>query len=140
MARVARNGADWRPTMSRIEDIKAECEKAKTERWAVKRNCPGFALQALHDYIPYLLSEVERLTALSQNGQSAIDTNLRLVKEIKRLTVKLQVYKQQEKQTEPYELSCDGCEHKPDMPSHVRCQGCARMYVDKYIHKPSQQP
>lgn len=27
---------------------------------------------------------------------------------------------------------CSGCEYEKDMPSHVMCQGCARMYVDKY--------
>lgn len=29
---------------------------------------------------------------------------------------------------------CAGCKYEKDMPSHIKCQGCARMYVDKYEH------
>lgn len=32
-----------------------------------------------------------------------------------------------------YISPCIGCKFEPDMPSHVKCCGCARMYPDRYI-------
>ena len=33
-------------------------------------------------------------------------------------------------------LKCDGCIYEPHCPSEVHCQGCARIYVDKWTAKP----
>ena len=30
---------------------------------------------------------------------------------------------------------CDGCKYEWAVPSHEKCQGCARMYIDNYSRK-----
>ena len=32
-------------------------------------------------------------------------------------------------------MTCKGCVYEPDLPSHVRCQGCARVYTDHYTRR-----
>lgn len=27
---------------------------------------------------------------------------------------------------------CVGCKYEKDVPSHIKCHGCARIYVDRY--------
>ena|GEM_PF-4714816 len=61
--------------MSKIEEIRARLESAS----------PTEFLVYIRGDVAYLLDEIARLTVLVQNGQSAIDANMRLAEKIKTL-------------------------------------------------------
>ena len=43
----------------RIEEIKAICERAKQERWHIKKNGSTFSFQAINQIIPELITALE---------------------------------------------------------------------------------
>lgn len=75
--------------MGRIDEIRAKHEAVMRVPNRLIRTDVEFIRLLLGD-IALLLSEYDRLTALAQNGQSAIGTNKRLANEISRLTAKVE--------------------------------------------------
>lgn len=72
---------------------------------------------------------MERLTKRNEAGQAVfgVAVDVSSPKAINELWSKII-----ERLCQHEEWNCVGCVVEKDMPSHIKCQGCARMYADKY--------
>lgn len=89
-----------------INRLQEHVEWAKANEWEVPLDLADCLTEAIH--------AIGTLVALAQNGQSAIDTNVRLVEEIERIQAKTS----QEQPNTP----CDLCAYDP--PSSLDGKPC----------------